>query len=70
VAEENGVHAEVIEIIGVTGMHGEATQIKVRILEGSNKGRIITRNCVGPVRMGDTLVLLETAREAKKLTSR
>jgi len=36
--DENGVPAEVIEVIGVTGMHGEATQIKCRILEGNNKG--------------------------------
>jgi small subunit ribosomal protein S28e len=68
--EETGVPAEIIEIIGTTGMHGEATQIKCRILEGNNKGRIITRNCMGPIRMGDVLILLETAREAKKLTSR
>jgi small subunit ribosomal protein S28e len=68
--EDSGVPAEIIEIIGTTGMHGEATQIKCRILEGNNKGRIITRNCMGPIRMGDVLILLETAREAKKLTSR
>ena len=68
--EETGVPAEVIEVIGVTGMHGEAVQVKCKILEGNNKGRIITRNTVGPVRLGDILILMETAREAKKLSSR
>jgi small subunit ribosomal protein S28e len=68
--EETGVPAEVIEVIGVTGMHGEAVQIKCKILEGSNKGRIITRNSIGPVRLGDILILMETAREAKKLSGR
>jgi small subunit ribosomal protein S28e len=62
--------AEVIEIVGNTGMHGEATQVKCRILEGSNKGRIITRNCIGPIQIGDVLMLLETAHEAKKLMTR
>jgi small subunit ribosomal protein S28e len=68
--EETGVPAEVIEIIGVTGMHGEAVQIKCKILEGNNKGRIITRNSIGPIRLGDILILMETAREAKKLSGR
>lgn len=68
--EETGVPAEVIEVVGVTGMHGEAQQIKCKILEGTNKGRIITRNTVGPIRVGDVLILMETAREAKKLSSR
>lgn len=68
--EETGVPAEVIEVIGVTGMHGEAVQIKCKILEGNNKGRIITRNTIGPVRLGDILILMETAREAKKLSGR
>ena len=67
---DEGVPAEIIEILGRTGMHGEATQIKCRILEGSNKGRIITRNCIGPVCIGDVLMLLETAREDKKLMTR
>jgi small subunit ribosomal protein S28e len=66
----DGTPAEVIEVIGITGMHGEAQQVKCRILDGPNKGRIITRNTVGPIREGDVLSLLETEREAKKLSRR
>jgi small subunit ribosomal protein S28e len=67
---DDATPAEVIEVIGSTGMHGEAMQVKCRILEGNNKGRIITRNTVGPIREGDVIMLLETEREAKKMSRR
>ncbi|KAH7826973.1 putative ribosomal protein S28e [Monocercomonoides exilis] len=57
-------YATVVKIIGRTGSRGGITQVRCDI-QGEN--RTITRNIMGPVKLGDVITLLESEREARRL---
>ena len=64
------IPVEVVEVVVKTGIHGEVYQVMCKVLDGKDKGRVIRRNVKGPVKRGDTMLLLETEREAKEIKAK
>ena len=67
---EKGTPAEVVEVLGRTGVYGEIIQVLCKILEGPEQGRVKRRNVKGIIKKGDVIILLSTEREAKEIRAR
>lgn len=69
IMEAGGAVPGVVEaFLGRTGTRGELTQVKVKILQGRNKGKSMRRNVRGTLKKGDIVMMRETEIEARRIT--
>jgi small subunit ribosomal protein S28e len=57
------VPAEVLKILGRMGIKG-VSRVRCKVLDGPDRDKILTRNAVGPIRVGDIIMVKETEMES------
>ncbi len=64
--QESVSSAKVIEVLGSLG-HKGGYQVRCKVLEGKDSGKVMRRNVLGPIQVGDYLLLTQTEIEASPL---
>ncbi len=57
------VPAKVVQILGRSGHRG-VLKVRCKLLDGREKGKILVRAVMGPVKLDDILMLTETEMES------
>jgi small subunit ribosomal protein S28e len=55
--------AEIIQVMERLGVKG-VCRVRVKVIDGRDKGKILTRNVVGPIKKGDVILLKDTAMDS------
>lgn len=55
--------AEVLRVLGRMGIKG-VSRVRCKVIDGPDRDKILTRNVVGPIRVGDTIMVKETEMES------
>ena len=64
------IPAQVVDVGAKMGIKG-VSRVRCKILDGRDRVKVVLRNVVGPIKIGDVILLKETAMEAEaKFTKR
>ena len=63
------IPAQVVQIGSKIGIKG-VSRVRCKVMEGRDKDKILIRNVVGPVKIGDVILLKETSMESESHLAR